>query len=198
MVKHTRDEVFQNDNLRLDFNLIDFWEWYTSDLLYHPIRGSLSEFIVAKALDALDYDKPAWAPYDLMYRGKKIEIKSSAYYSDSTFCKTARVAFSIKKQSCIWDTDIEDGYRRLEDKFRHSDYYIFCYLREEDKEKVNPMALDQWDFYILSTFVIDRELGDQSSISLGAIRDLGGIRCSWDEIRDRLDALIGSEGCTGE
>ena len=35
----TGDELFQNSGLFMNFNLLDFWSWYASDLLNHPVRG---------------------------------------------------------------------------------------------------------------------------------------------------------------
>ncbi len=194
----TGDELFQNDGMYMDFNLLDFWGWYASDLLNHPVRGAIAEFIVAKALGIPTDNKAGWRSYDLLYRNRKIEIKSCARVSDSHGGKTARIVFSIKKQLCLWDEDVTDGYCTKEQlwkyKCHHSDFYIFCFLAENDNSKANPMMLEQWEFYILPTATIDRELGDRQTIRIPTILSLGGIKCSWENLRDCLDSFIGSVG----
>ena len=202
MQKHTGNEVFENDGMFLDFNLLDFWQWYASDLLNHPIRGAIAEFVVAKALGIPTDEKPGWKPYDLLYRSKRLEIKSCAVVSDSHGGKSSRIVFSIKKQLCLWDEDVEDGYCTKEElwehRCRHSAFYVFCFLKEEDGDKANPMMLDQWEFFILPTSVIDRELGDQQTIRIPTILSLGGVRCSWADLKERMDAFIGEEGGSRE
>ena len=194
MQKLTGDEHFQYSGKDTDFNLSGFWRWYASDLLNHPVRGAIAEFVVAKALGLPTDDKAGWKPYDLLYRGKKIEIKSCARVSDSHGGKTVRIVFSIKKQLCLWDEDVTDGYCTKEQLWKHhchhSDYYIFCFLAEGDNNKANPMKLEQWEFYILPTAVIDEKLGDRKTIRIPLILSLGGVKCSWESLKDNVDALI--------
>ncbi len=202
MSNMTGNELFQNNGLFMNFNLLDFWSWYASDLLNHPVRGAIAEFIVAKALGLSTEDKAGWSPYDLLYNGKKLEIKSCARVSDSHGGKTSRIVFSIKKQLCLREEDVTDGYCTKEQlwkhKCHHSDFYIFCFLAEDDNSKANPVMLEQWEFYILPTPVMDRELGDRQTIRIPVILSLGGIKCSWENLKDRLDAFIGSVGDNDE
>lgn len=59
----------------------EFWRWAMSDLLGNRVRGLLAEFIVGRLLgdDTLSHPRMEWDSYDLLYRGHKIEVKSSAY-----------------------------------------------------------------------------------------------------------------------
>ena len=68
--------------------------------------------------------------------------------------------------------------------------YVFCFLAESDPLKANPMEIDQWEFYILQTFIIDRDLGDRKTVRIPTILELGGIKCSWYELRGRIESLI--------
>lgn len=48
------------------------------------IRGVLAEFIVENALkdnDEIEVRSP-WGDYDVLYKGKKIEVKCSSYIQD--------------------------------------------------------------------------------------------------------------------
>jgi hypothetical protein len=58
----------------------DFWRWAMSDLLSNSTRGVLAEYIVGRLLE-IDFDQPRleWDAYDLLYNGRRIEVKSSAY-----------------------------------------------------------------------------------------------------------------------
>jgi len=58
----------------------EFWQWAMSDLLNNANHGILAEFMVGKLLGlSLDEPRIEGDAYDLLYRGFKIEVKSSAY-----------------------------------------------------------------------------------------------------------------------
>lgn len=194
MRSFTGDELFIDNGTYMDFSLSDFWQWYASDLLNHPIRGAIAEFLVAKAIGVPTDSRPGWRSYDLLYKGKKIEIKSCARVSDSHGGRNNRICFVIPKQLCLWDEDVKDGVCTKEQLWkyecRHSDLYVFCFLAESDPLKANPMEIDQWEFYILQTFIIDRDLGDRKTVRIPTILELGGIKCSWYELRGRIESLI--------
>ena len=67
-----------------------------------------------------------------------------------------------------WDPRTNDF---LAPATRHSDVYVFCLLAEMVKENLNPLDLEQWEFYVLSTKQIDRDFGDLQSISLKQVKD---------------------------
>ncbi len=50
-----------------------------SDLLSNRNRSIFAEFLVGAALGVLDKPRVEWDAFDLIYQGKKIEVKSSAY-----------------------------------------------------------------------------------------------------------------------
>ena len=101
MRSFTGDELFIDNGTYMDFSLSDFWQWYASDLLNHPIRGAIAEFLVAKAIGVPTDSRPGWRSYDLLYKGKKIEIKSCARVSDSHGGRNNRICFGIPKQLCL-------------------------------------------------------------------------------------------------
>jgi hypothetical protein len=65
----------------LDFDLLSFWQWSASDLLSNATRGTVAEYLVARALDAdPEGIRDEWAAYDLKTKdGVKVEVKSAAY-----------------------------------------------------------------------------------------------------------------------
>ena len=56
------------------------------------------------------------------------------------------------------------------EKKRHSDVYVFCLLAEQQKERINPLDLGQWEFYVPPTQLIDRLFGDKGTLSLNKVR----------------------------
>ena len=54
----------------------------------------------------------------------------------------------------------------MRDAIRHqSDVYVFCVYANKDRASANPLVLDDWDFYVLSTLAISSRCGSQQSIS---------------------------------
>jgi hypothetical protein len=73
-------ERFRNGTTLLDFNLLDFWQWSSSDLVSNALRGRVAEFLVAQALGVSDGIRNEWDSYDLRsLSGLRIEVKSAAY-----------------------------------------------------------------------------------------------------------------------
>ncbi len=189
----TGDELFRNADMPLDFNLLDFWGWYASDLLNHSVRGAIAEFVVGKALGTGN-PKAGWSSCDIKYRSKRIEVKSCASLGAKSGKPTSRIVFNVKKQLCCKPEDIEEGYCSEADLWktscRHSDIYIFCHFKEQDASIANPLQLEQWEFFILPTKVLDDSIGDKQTIRIPQILELGGMRCSWDQLKQRVDALV--------
>ncbi|WP_228459572.1 hypothetical protein [Priestia megaterium] len=57
----------------------DFWSWGFSDVLMNSLRGIFSEFLVGSALEVIQKPRNEWDTHDLVYKNKKIEVKSAAY-----------------------------------------------------------------------------------------------------------------------
>ena len=51
---------------------------------------------------------------------------------------------------------------------------------------VDPMNLDQWEFYILPTDILDERVADQKSISLSALQRLDPFKCSFGQMATTL------------
>ena len=169
-LKNGNEKLFlKNFKLQKEYKILDFWKWAYSDILSNSIRGKFAEFIIATALD-IDLTKPSeeWNPYDLTTKeGIKIEIKTSAYIQSWGQKKLSKPIFSIRPTK-YWDD--KKGFQ-TEIK-RQSDFYIFCLLKETDQEKINPLNLDQWEFYILSTKKLNKEKQNQKTISLNPLKKI--------------------------
>lgn len=193
-------ELFEFGGVQSQTTIKDFWAWSMSRLIADGPRGDLAEFIVNTAL-GIDTTEPkrGWGECDILYPfpGKekpiRIEIKCSTLLQAWERKTPPKPTFSIAK---TLNCDIEDygtGYRFVGRDGtlpqRRSDIYVFCLFAEPDRSKANPMILDQWEFYIVPTPKIDRELGDQRKISIQGLERLGAVKCKYGDIQTMIDSI---------
>lgn len=166
----TGEERLSVGELKLDYRLIDFWRWSASDVLSNATRGRFAEFIVGTVID-LDFGevRDEWGAYDLVTKsGIKIEVKSSAYIQSWNQKKYSQISFSIKPAK-FWSP--ETAVLENESK-RHADLYIFCLLNHKDQSTIDPMKLEQWEFFVLPTSVLNNYERSESSITLNSLKKL--------------------------
>jgi hypothetical protein len=145
----------------------DFWQWAYSDLVGNTDRGTLAEYIVAKAIGDEGKTRNSWESFDLTaFDGTNVEVKSASFVQAWHQKQLTRVQFSIKKAQA-WDPQSNTFIPPAK---RHSDVYVFCLLAETVKVSLNPLDLNQWEFYVLTTKDIDRDFGDRKSISLNQLK----------------------------
>ena len=186
IVKKNGAERFRARGSELDFNLLDYWRWSTSDLVGNTARGILAEYIVARALGIPTDEqvRDEWAPFDLEMRERiKIEVKSAAYIQSWEQERVSRISFGTPK-TLAWDS--ESGTLSSEPK-RHADVYVFA-LFAQQKMPIDPLDLDQWKFYALST----QKLDDRKSISLSALeKEKLALPVPWHELADAVREAVG-------
>lgn len=166
----TGDEQFSIDGKPIGFRLKDFWQWSVSDLISNATRGRLAEFIVANALRIdLKEVRDEWRAYDLLTpEGIKVEVKSAAYVQSWNQKKPSVITFDTKA-SRYWDS--ETNIQSKESK-RQADVYVFCLLKHADKSTINPLALEQWKFYVLSRRDLEGYKRSKVSITLSSLQKL--------------------------
>ena len=163
--------------------LIGYWMWAHSDICSNAERGVFAEYLVSLALNCADGVRDEWSPYDVHSpEDIKIEVKASAYIQTWTQKELSTIQFSIRPARAYdYKTNL------LEDEVkRQSDVYVFCVENCKDQELVNPLDLNQWDFYVIATNKLDRSLGPQKTItlkSLEKIKPFGAIKCKFSELR---------------
>lgn len=163
-------EKLSNGLDKLVYSLLDFWRWSLSDLMTNATRGILAEFIVATAL-GIDLSTPRteWDVYDLITKsGLKIEVKSSAYIQSWAQAKYSDISFSIKPTKA-WD---ENTRMYTGESKRRADVYVFCHLKHKDQKTIDPLKMEQWDFFVVPTKVLDIHFGRKNRLSLSALKGL--------------------------
>ena len=187
MVNLTGNEPFKNGHEATEFRLRDFWAWQASDLLDNTLRGALAEFIVAKALGVSTAEsRKDWGPYDIVYDGHhNIEVKASAYLQSWEQSKPSQIKFSIRPaREWIPKKGYTDKIIRL------SDIYIFCLFTETDREKADPLNLDQWEFYMISTDIINEKCKEQKTITLNSLLKLSPLKSDFSNLHANAKRIL--------
>ena len=155
--RKTGNEKFYSGKEELEFQLLDFWQWISSDVLNNTTRGLLAEYLVARALGLNDGLRVEWDSYDLEFNGLKIEVKSAGYLQSWYQSKLTTIRFSTQK-TFAWDK-LTGKYETA--RKRQADIYVFALLAYQEQETVNPMNVEQWEFYVVPS----EKLEERKSIS---------------------------------
>lgn len=183
----TGDDRFTHQGHDVGANLLGFWRWSCSDLVGNVMRGVLAEYIVGLALGCVDAGvRPEWDATDLCFQGFRVEVKSSASLQSWSQTKLSPIKFDIEpKTGWYAETNAYATERK-----RQADVFVFCVLTHADKATVNPLNLDQWDFYVLSTNRLNAAVGEQKSIMLSSLRRRDPAKASFADLRACVKAAI--------
>ena len=177
-------EALLSTGRALGANILQFWQWSTSDLVSNATRGRFAEFIVAHAL-GIDTSgvRDEWAAYDLdTPEGIKVEVKSSAYLQSWAQRRQSSVLFSVRKARA-WDPD---SNLQASVPGRMADVYVFALLAHLEKATLDPLNLDQWEFYVLATKVLNERSRSQHSITVPSLKNLGAGPLTFKELREAV------------
>lgn len=167
------------------FTVGDFWAWAYSDILSNANRSVFAEFLVASALGVIDQPRVEWNAYDLIYKNRPVEMKTSAYLQSWSQKSLSKIRFDIE-QKLAWDAATNtSSVTRL----RSAHIYIFCLFAEQDQSIVDVLDTTKWQFYVLLTRDLERKFPQQKSLSLSALEQL----CKavpYRELKSVLDNLI--------
>ncbi len=147
----------------------EFWRWAYSNVRDNTHRGVLAEFIVASAVNAQEAARDAWRSFDLTTpEGIRLEVKSAAYLQGWYQRRPSRISFGVRP-TLLWDPATNEF---VGEPRRHADAYVFCLLAETDGTRVNPLDMNQWEFYVVSRLVLDERFPDRKQLTLKDIQGL--------------------------
>ena len=146
-------------------------------------RGMFAEFIVETATNIdLTKVREESSPFDFETpEGIKLEIKSCAYFQTWHQQKLSNVSFGIK-EARSWDSSTN---KYSEIARRHADVYVFCLLHHCDKQTVDPLNLNQQNFYVLATKQFNDYTRSKHSIALKFLQGLTQVVC-YDKLNDEI------------
>ena len=179
----TGQERLSHNGHSLQYSLLDFWRWSVSDIMSNATRGIFAEFIVATAINLEQTGvRDEWAAYDLETpEGIKLEIKSCAYLQTWHQEKLSSIKFSIK-EARYWDSNTG---RYSESAKRHVDVYVFCLLHHENKQTIDPLNLNQWEFYVLAIKELNESAKTKRQITLRSLKRLMNA-VSYDKLYEEI------------
>jgi len=188
IVRKTGDEVFRRNGQNLGIKLLNFWQWSASDLIGNAERGILAEYIVASALGITDGVQEGWTAYDLETpSGIKVEVKSCAYIQSWHQKTYSNICFSIRP-STSWDSRTNEWGT---EKKRQADVYVFCILNHKDQDTLDPLNLDQWEFYVLPASSLNSLSLTQKTLGLSGLLKLNPCKATYEEIASCIEKLSG-------
>jgi len=144
-------------------------------------RGLLAEFLVATALGLHNTPRVEWESFDLRTpSGLTIEVKSAAAVQSWKQTAPTPIQFAIAPRMG-WDPETGRYSGQVR---RWADLYVFCVL-----EGTDPLDLGRWEFYLLSSAVLDQECGQRKSIRLGPLNQLSPARCNYQDLRHTIEEV---------
>ncbi len=179
-------EQFTLGGNSIGFSVLDYWRFQHSNIW--ASQEEIAEFIVAKALgQEQPYNKNGWTLWDMNYQGKRIEVKETGYYH------SWRIDGKVSKQRTFSITQAYSVYKnRSSGSNRQNDVYVFCLNTGDTQETSNPLALENWRFWVVPTSTINRLCGDNKTISLGRVKRIAGLKegLVYDELREAVGKVI--------
>ena len=175
------------------FSVLDFWVWVGSDVLNNALRGKVAEYIVGQASGAC-VTAPVRVEWDIVDittpEGIKVEVKSAAYIQAWHQYRPSQISFRIAK-TIPWDPKTGE-YGEI--PVRSADVFVFCLLAHRDDRTINPLELTQWKFFVLSTRTLDATLGNQKTVALSRLKDLGAEAMGYHDLREAILEAYGEGG----
>ena len=160
-----------------------FWQWAFSDLLSNALRGSLAEYIVGNELSCLNAQRLEWDAYDLLLpSGKYIEVKSAAYLQTWQQKKSSIIRFDIAEKTSWFAASNSNSDKPQ----RAAHIYVFCVFAETDRQKANPLDLQQWFFIVMSSADIAKHFGKNKTVGLSTLENAGAKRIQHFELCEAI------------
>lgn len=163
----------------------DFWSWAYSNILSNANRGVFAEYLVGAALGVLDNPRIEWNGFDLEYRGKKIEVKASAYLQSWPQTRPSVIMFDICPKRA-WDAATAQS---INEPTRIADCYIFCLYAETNPETNSVLNVEAWEFYVVLTDRISQTFNNQKSVGLSSLRKIV-TSVNYPQLRAAIDEAL--------
>lgn len=170
--KLTGSEQFKNVGQK-KFSVLEFWQYGFSSLNSNVLRGALAEFIVENALKEnaeLEVRSP-WGDYDVLYKGKKIEVKCCSYIQDWDQNKLTTIQWSGLKAKELYYSEAVTKLSELNKTADYkSDIYVLALFKHQEHTTLDILDMDQWCFYVLTKNEVREISGNRNALSLVKIK----------------------------
>ena len=184
-------ETFLLSGEATEHTLLEFWRWSSSDLLSNATRGVLAEYLVGLVLGCAGGTRREWDAADLLTPdGLRVEVKSAAYLQTWAQTRPSRITFGIQPTTG-WDAV---SNTLSEARMRQANVYVFALLHHQTKATVDPLDLDQWIFYAMSTLKLNERAPEQRSIGLASLMALEPEVAHFGGLRAAVSRAVAYEG----
>lgn len=113
-------------------------------------------------------------------------MKSSAYLQSWEQAKPSAIGWNITEHY-VYDPRTNDW---TPEKVRPAHCYVLCvYTEEEDRNPAKVLDPRRWEFYVLPTRIIDRELAAQRTVALSVVEALTD-PVPYSRLRERVDEAL--------
>ena len=187
--KLTGKEEFKNASSK-HFSVLEFWQYGFSSLNSNVLRGALAEFIVENALkgDTKTEIRSPWGDYDVLYKGKKIEVKSCSYIQDWDQTKLSTIKWSGLKAKELYYSEAVKKYSDMNTGADYkSDIYVLALLKNQDPTTLDILDINQWCFYVLSKDELRTASKNRGSISLVRLQKLSYPEISFNQLANTIN-----------
>jgi hypothetical protein len=182
-------EPLHRDGHPLSRTILDFWRWADSDLLSNALRGRLAEYLVAVDLGVDQSVRREWVAWDLVTAdGVRVEVKSAAFVQGWAQKRSSIISFGVSRTRG-WDPDTAEFGA---DTKRQADVYVFALLHETDRDRVDPLDVNHWRFFIVGSPDLDEHLGQQKTVGLSRLKALPHTEVPFGEIADGVRRIARS------
>ena len=179
--KKTGEERF----VGMDGSLSEYWSWAHSDIASNTERGRLAEYFVSKAVKAKAPCRVEWDEVDVISEeGIEIEVKTSAYLQTWRQNHFSSIQFDIAPKN-TWD---RKRNQFSAEKRRNAQVYVFCLFNCKSAENANVMDLNQWEFYVLGTSVLNEKAPKQKMIGLKSLLRIGAKKADFENLHNEVIA----------
>jgi hypothetical protein len=162
-------EPLHANGVSLGVSLQQFWQWSGSDLISNSQRGIFAEFLVAHALGVDLGVRTEWDAYDLVTGfGIKVEVKASGFVQTWAQERLTNIGFDIAPK-LSWDASTNTSFT---DAARPAQVYVFAVHAHIEQASIDPLNVNQWEFYVLGTPALNQECSSQRRISLRTLQRL--------------------------
>lgn len=184
--RKTGSEPFCTNGGPLPQTVCDFWRWAFSDLTGNALRGLVAEYLVAVAVGADAGVRVEWEAFDVRApSGARIEVKASGYVQSWNQTKPSDIRFDIAPKKPL--EEATNSYPAVADPRRHADIYVFALHRHQDKATADPLNVEQWEFYVLSTRALDAHCPTQRSLGLTTLQRLGAVSVPYAQLAKAIE-----------
>lgn len=131
-----------------------------------------------------------WGDYDVLYEGKKIEVKCCSYIQDWDQNQFSRIAWSGLKATELYYSDAVKKLSELNKTPEYkSDIYVLALFKHQDHATLDILNMDQWCFYVLTRERLREISKNRSSVSLSLLNKNQITPISFVKLRQLIESV---------